>query len=201
MKPTHPGLEGEDLKLFKSVYDENFEDLFIYAKAITRTDDLANEVVSDVFFDLLKSQKALRYIRDARAYLFKSVKNGCIKVLSRDPIKFQYLQEDQEYQLVEFIDPEEVMLSKELEDFIHQSIEKLSPQCQLVFRMVREENKPYSEVAEELEISPNTVRNHMVAATKCLKTELTNYYSDPKIIKLVSTLAVGLLMIQGLQIF
>lgn len=190
MRSTNSEHEDDYLRRLKSIYHDNFEDLYIYAKTITHSDDLAKDVVSDVFYDLIKSESVFDHIRNPRAYLFKSVKNGCIKILSRDPIQFELLQEDQEYQLIEHHDPEELMMSRELEDFINSAVENLSDQCQLVFKMIRVENKHYDEVAEALGISTNTVRNHLVAATKCLRIELNNHFADPKVIKLVTNLAV-----------
>ncbi|XOV91586.1 MAG: hypothetical protein ACFHWX_15395 [Bacteroidota bacterium] len=51
--------ELEFSKLFKSIYEEQFESLYSYALTITGTSDLAKDAVSEVFFDLLKSQRDL----------------------------------------------------------------------------------------------------------------------------------------------
>ena len=118
----------EYVRSLKEIYESYFEDLYSYAKAITNSTDLAKDAVSEVFFDLIKTRRDLTYIRDIKSYLFKSVKNGCIKLVSRDPIHFETLFEESEYQLIEEINPEEIIMGKELEDFLHNAIEKLPPQ-------------------------------------------------------------------------
>ncbi|XOV91585.1 MAG: RNA polymerase sigma factor [Bacteroidota bacterium] len=138
-------------------------------------------------------------MKDIRAYLLKSVKNSCIKIISRDPIQFEKLQMGIETKLVEEIDPEEVLIGKELDQFLEEAIESLSPQCQLVFNMVRLQNKKYNDVANELGISVNTVRNLLVSALKHIRKRIETSYDEhpiirflPKIGSIIPLLASGL---------
>jgi len=163
--------------LLKKCYEQYFDDLLHYAKAITKSSDVAKDVVAEVFFDLIKSGRDINFIHDMKAYLFRSVKNGCIKQLSKDPVQFDCLRDDYEFRLIEEFDPEEIMMNKQLDDFVMKSVNNLSPHCQLVFKMLRLHHKSYEEVANELDISVNTVRNHLVSATKYLRQEIEKYYN------------------------
>ena len=48
-------------------------------------------------------------------------------------------------------------------------LEKLPKQQQVVFRMSRLEGLNYDEIAEQLNISRNTVKNHLVQAVKNIR--------------------------------
>ncbi len=67
---------------------------------------------------------------------------------------------------------EELVMHDDLRRFTEEVLTKLPRQQQLVYRMSRQEDLSYDEIAEELNISRNTVRNHLVAALKTLKTQL-----------------------------
>tara|TARA_Y100001949_G_scaffold170789_1_gene172387 strand:+ start:318 stop:926 length:609 start_codon:yes stop_codon:yes gene_type:complete len=188
-------------QLFKSIYEEQFENLYSYALTITGTPDLAKDAVSEVFFDLLKSQRDLSHVKDIRAYLLKSVKNSCIKIISRDPIQFEKLQSGIETKLVEEIDPEEVLIGKELDQFLEDAIKSLSPQCQLIFNMVKLQGKKYEDVANELGISMNTVRNHLVSSLKHIRNRIEKNYDDHSVIRLLTKLGSIILILASVLYF
>lgn len=177
-------------KSLKEIYSIYFDDLFVYAKTITNSSDLAKDAVSDVFMYLLRSKTDLNYVRDVQAYLLKSVKNSAIKIVSRNPVRLEYIQEDQEFQIAEEINPYNILLGKELEGFVHEAIKQLPPHGQLVFKMIRMNQRTYEEVAAELGISVNTVRNHLVAATKILRGKMKEFYAEKTLIKISDILGI-----------
>jgi RNA polymerase sigma factor (sigma-70 family) len=67
---------------------------------------------------------------------------------------------------------EEQLLMTDLIKSLNHSIAKLSDQCQLVFRLVKEDGYKYKEVAEMLDISIKTVEYHMGNALKKIAEDL-----------------------------
>ncbi len=59
--------------------------------------------------------------------------------------------------------------SKDLEKQIQEKILILPPQCRKVFLLSREEQLPYKEIAKKLNISVNTVDQHIQKALRILK--------------------------------
>ena len=154
---------------------------------------MAKDVVSDVFFNLWNSKTDLSEIVELKAYLFTSVKNQAIRANSSDPAKFQSHYHDEVCRSVEYINPEDLMIGKELEHFLQNVIDSLHPQCQLVFRMLREDNLKYTEVAEALDISTSTVKHHLTTALRKIRLELSDHFSETPVLKLISSLCVFLL--------
>jgi RNA polymerase sigma factor (sigma-70 family) len=72
---------------------------------------------------------------------------------------------------------EEGILLEDLERFTEQVLGSLPKQQQLVYRMSRQQELSYDEIAEELNISRNTVKNHLVSALKTLRTQLQKAFS------------------------
>jgi len=54
-------------------------------------------------------------------------------------------------------------------------LETLPPQCRKVFELSRMEQLSYSEIASQLNISTNTVENHISKALKLLRIELKEF--------------------------
>ena len=70
----------------------------------------------------------------------------------------------------EFYDQtEDYIFNKERVDLLHQAIEKLPAQRKEIFKLCRIEGKSYQEAAEILSLSPSTVSNQLVSATKYIK--------------------------------
>jgi RNA polymerase sigma factor (sigma-70 family) len=62
--------------------------------------------------------------------------------------------------------PEEILIGQEVLQVINQAINELPPKCKLIFRLVKEDNLKYREVAELLHLTPKTVENQMGIAVK-----------------------------------
>ncbi|WP_288878981.1 sigma-70 family RNA polymerase sigma factor [Pedobacter panaciterrae] len=65
---------------------------------------------------------------------------------------------------------EESLLLSDLRQFTESALVQLPPQQQLIFRMSRYQGLSYDEIAEQLHLSRNTVKNHLIAALKTLRT-------------------------------
>jgi RNA polymerase sigma factor (sigma-70 family) len=59
-----------------------------------------------------------------------------------------------------------------LHQFIEKQIAELPPKTRLVFEMSRKTNLSRKEIAEELQISEETVKSHMHGALKALRVKL-----------------------------
>jgi len=65
---------------------------------------------------------------------------------------------------------EESLLLSDLRQFTESALVQLPPQQQLIFRMSRYQGLSYDEIADQLHLSRNTVKNHLIAALKTLRT-------------------------------
>jgi RNA polymerase sigma-70 factor (family 1) len=173
---------------FRDIYVQFFDGLIAYAVIITKSEAVAKDVVSEVFFNLWKAQTDFSSIRNIKAYLFASVKNQAIRTHSSDPILFYA---DSDFRLnssIDRIDPEELFIGDEMNSFLAEVVENLPLQCRLVFNMVKERDMKYAEVASELNISLDTVKYHLKTALKRIRSELTSHFKDNRIIRMTSNI-------------
>lgn len=160
---------------FRLLYNHYYTKLFRQALYyLNNNPDYAQEVVADVFVAFWQSRKILDTIKDPDAYLFIALKHAAARYIEKNyKKKTELLIEnlpDKDYSNSDTTDFD--LLDIELQTKYKQALEKLPPRCAEIFRLVREERKKYSEVADILGISPKTVDNQMNKAVKLLYAEL-----------------------------
>ncbi len=195
VKPLHPS----DQK-FQEIYETYFDRLFAYAYQVAGSYDMAKDIVSEVFSTLLHSNRDLAGINNIQSYLYKSVKNQAVKAISMDPLSFEGQSHSEQMEYVDNTNPQDLLVGKELEDFLKTLIDDLPPNCQLVFRMVREEGLSYEEAAEKLGLAPKTVKNQLFLALSKIKTGLAEHFKDTPVIRMISNLSCFLLATSILSI-
>jgi RNA polymerase sigma factor (sigma-70 family) len=58
---------------------------------------------------------------------------------------------------------------KETNLLLHKALSRLSKQQKLIYILSREEGLKYEEIAQRLNVSPSTVKNHMIVALRTLR--------------------------------
>ncbi len=169
-------MEKNDGKAFEEFFNMLYPRFYRYAFMFLKSDVLCEELVSDVFLKLWNIRHKLNEIKQLEFYLFRSVKNQALTYLKRNinqPLKItEYIQSS----LVDYREPEYLMITSELSSKIEAAISSLPNKCQVVFRMVREDGLSYKQVAVLLDISPKTVENQMSNALKRIKKIIKEYY-------------------------
>jgi RNA polymerase sigma-70 factor (ECF subfamily) len=153
---------------FKRLYLLHYGRLFCLAKSLVKQDVVAEEIVDDVFMNLWTNRATLTSINNFAYYCYRAVKNKSLTHISKSNIK-QVQIEDINIEIVDSsITGEQQLVYEDLARTINDSLSKLSEQCKLVFKLVKEDGLKYREVAELLDISVKTVEYHMGNALKQL---------------------------------
>ena len=169
----------QDLKkIFVEIYEENFERLIRYAFSITKEKGLAEDVVSQVFTNLWDKRHRLNKIREVRFYLNTAVKNQAIKIMAKNAklpaLKISNKLTDH-YTVADIIDPENLLMGKELKEILSKVFADLPPQAGKVYKLSQNE-KSNEEISKEMGISKRTVENHHYIILKKLKEAISKYF-------------------------
>ena len=155
---------------FEIIYKHYYDYLCHYAWKFVNEKELAEEVVSEVFYKLWKNKKKIKVKTSFRSYLFIAVRNQSFDYL-RKIRKVNYIDDTEaiKSKIVDRHSPLEEAIFNEIYLNLEKAIENLPQQCRLIFRMSRDEGLRYREIANQLNISIKTVETQMGRALKRLR--------------------------------
>jgi RNA polymerase sigma-70 factor (family 1) len=170
----------EDVAAYKKLFFFFFLPLKSFSFSILKSKEIAEEVVSDIFVEIWAKRKQLTEIEDLKIYLYISVRNASLRrlhqaqktsVLSLDQLEVEFASPDP--------DAETYLITNELAEKIDQAIEALPPQCKIIFKMARQDNLKYKEIAQLLNISVKTIDNQLSTALKKIASVLHTSVKRP----------------------
>lgn len=149
------------------LFDRFYRPLCVYALKFIDDMQVAEDLVQDVFVRFWEEKKYRSVQGSLKNYLFVSIRNRSINYLtSKKVVNTDYIETlKKEFTFHQFEEDELEEKKKKL----NQEIAKLPPQSQKVLKMIVFERKKYKEVAEELDVSINTVKTHFSRALKHLR--------------------------------
>lgn len=165
-----------DEKAFNVLFERYRNRLYSYLVKVTKSKESAEEATLDVFLKIWNARQALHEIANFEAFLFRVVHNKAIDCLRRAKTS-QMMRQELWAGLEELADAaaaDQKILNADTEIAIHTAVNQLSPQRQQVFRLSREEYLSYDQIAERMQISRHTVRNHVSAALQFIRSHLDN---------------------------
>lgn len=162
------------------LYEQMFGPLHRFSYSIVKSNEAAEEIVSDVFIKIWQIRARLPEIENLKVYLFTIAKNFSINYIHRNYKNVSYCIDEIDIEpVVSLGNPEELFISREIINKIKTAIRDLPPQCRLIFQLVKEEGMQYKEVAEILNISVLTVRNQLVIAIRKIAAVLPDGLRSP----------------------
>lgn len=169
---------------FEKLFRDNFASMCNLAFTIVKSEDVAKDIVQQVFLNLWQKKNTLTIHTAIRPYLYKAVVNTGINHIKKEK-KFAPLESFMEKE-----NDENDPLKKDSDiECIHKVINKLPPVCQKVFRLSRFSNLSNKEIANELNISVKSVEKHITKAFKILRKDLKPLILSEKVIIVIFILS------------
>ena len=169
---------------FEDIYLSYFSKMKYFAKEYVISEEDAENIVQDVFVELWENKEMLNMHMNLIAYLFTTIKNKCLNHLRHKLVVQETaskLQEEYTISLRMNLDSLEafdnnLFSDQDIEKIIYRALDTLSEKCRTIFIMSKIEGKKQKEIAQELNISINTIETQMGIAYKKLRIELKDYF-------------------------
>jgi len=168
---------------FETFYITWYSRAKYFAREYVLSEAEAENVVQDVFLHLYERWNLLDENIKLVAYFFTAIKNRCIDYLRKQMQEFQTANELQsefelairmKYDSLEIFEAD-FLNEESLENQLKCALQKLPDRCREIFIMNKLEGKKQKQIAEELQITVNTVETQMGIAYKKLREELKDY--------------------------
>jgi len=159
---------------FRSIFDRYFPSLCVFANKFVNDEDLSKDMVQEVFLKVWNSATEFESDKSLKVYLYLATKNTCFDYLKKERRKNQTTDFDGDL----YFDDDLVILDIIREETYRQLEEAIDHLPGKAKEVVRLNLKSLSnlEIAEELNVSINTVKTHKLSAFKKLREQLGKQY-------------------------
>jgi RNA polymerase sigma-70 factor (ECF subfamily) len=178
-------LSGGDIQAFETLYHRYSVPVYQNLLKLLKSPEEAEELLQDIFLKVWDKRAALDIHSGFGNYLF-AVSRNLVYDFFRKTQRDRHLHARivsvaaEQYSHIE-----EKLLRYENENLLQQAVEHLPPVRQKVFRLCKIEGFSYEEVSRLLGISPSTISDHIVKATRSVK-EFVHTHQDTTLLLLVA---------------
>lgn len=168
-------IASDDERAFQQIFERFRSALLSYLVMFTKSSDEAKELTQEIFLKLWLNREHLSGVESPQHYIFTMARNKAVDYLRRAALdsrmRRNLWESIKEHRSV----TEEQVFANEKSRLVDEAIYKLSLQKQIVFRLSRVEGLTHDQIAVQLNISKNTVKNHIVASVKFIKDYLIQH--------------------------
>lgn len=172
---TTDDLKRGDQIAFRHLFTNFYENLCSYGYTIVRDMDEAEDIVQKIYCKLWDQRVDLNIHTSIKSYLYRAVHNDCLNRLKQQKRHSKH-NTSYSYSLPSTSNPQDGTLTySELKQQVVKTLDTLPPQCKKVFELSRVEQLSYVEIGKRLNLSVNTVENHMSKALKLMRQGLKDF--------------------------
>ncbi len=158
-----------DEKISKELFELYFRSACSFAKSLLKDEQLAYDIVQEAFIRIWEKNILFTSIISYKVYLYNTVRNASYNHLKRN-LRHTEIEKELEEDAVD-----QMIIAAEIEaELLHQI--NLLPTSQRNVILLRLKGMTMEEIANELQLSLNTVKTHKKRAYKQLRDKLGDFY-------------------------
>jgi RNA polymerase sigma-70 factor (ECF subfamily) len=158
-----------DEDAFRQLFHSHYNKLAAFVQKLTRSHSTTEELVQDVFVKVWLHRSELNSIDRFESWMYVIARNHVFNHLKKTAREYQQQQvwlEQAESDNVATADQSDAV---DMYSFIENSIEKLPPQQKKIYLLKRQSGLRNEEIAQQLNISMETVKKHFTLALRFIK--------------------------------
>lgn len=161
-----------DQQAFRQAFYQYKDRLFSYCYRFTKSEEVAEEIVHDALLKIWADRHRLDPNRSFISYLYTITRNLSLNFLKK--LAAEEALKTQVSHLASGVsnDTVEAVHYASLTYVAEQAVQQLPFQQQQIYRMSRQRAMSHEEIAQHLNISKHTVRNHIIKALQSIKRHL-----------------------------
>lgn len=160
-------LKRNDRNAYSELFDGYFDKLFTFALNMVFREDVANDIVQEVFIAIYEKSVFTNYKGSLKAYLYTSVRNRCYNYLRDAKVEDRHMALYAEAAV--YSDSVDVIDEEEILEKIRQVMDDLPDKCREVCLLRFVQGCKYSDIAERLSMNENTVKAQLHRGTEKIK--------------------------------
>jgi len=157
-----------DEHAFRQLFHYYKKKIYTIALKITRSEIKAEELLQDVFLIIWMKREHLKEIEDFQPYLSAITRYESYRAIKTAAKEKKRKEQFNDLEII-YTHIEEKISIEEFNTFLHTAINRLSPQQQQVYKLIKEQGLTREQTAEVMQLSPQTVKTHLAKAMKMLR--------------------------------
>lgn len=177
-----------DQQAFTAIYLHYHGGIYNYLLKFTKNPKLTEDLVHDVFLKIWEVREQLDIKSSFSAYLYRFARNIAITQLNRIAL-YSTIRDEVLHRVSLNMNDQALMdavESRQYEELLQKAIINLPVQRREAFILCRQQGKTYEEAAALMNISRNTLKQHLALAVKSIKAYLLEYGDISLLMLLVS---------------
>lgn len=160
-------IKADAARAYKVIFDQYYKPLCSFARKYVLDLDIAEDIIQDLFLKFWEQRNDIEFNTSIKSYLFQSARNECLNYLKHQFVEEKYKEHILNTSSEAFF--QDKLEEEEINQMLYKAIQSLTPRCKQIFELSRFEGKSFDEIALELSISKNTIKNQMVTTLKQIR--------------------------------
>ena len=171
MKPLrnsiHKFLKSAEVTFFEGLYRDYFTRTLFFAQQYLPDPEEAREIAQETFVTLWEKRTEIRPDLSVQAFILTIAKHKYSDNLTaRETMANYSALSDETFDTVQM---------QELEQLIGQALSELPEKTRIIYKMSRDQEMTYEEIAQEIDLSVKSVEYHMTKALAHMRHKLKDY--------------------------
>lgn len=170
-------LQQGNEKAFERLFKDHFKSLHAYAYTFLKDNEMAEEIVQNVFCRIWEKRDQLKTDGSLKSYLYRSVHNESLNYIKHQKVKANFgvyyagqMEHSEEQQQASV-----KVMTTELQQHITAAMNELPQQCRTIFQLSRFEQLKYQQIADQMGLSVKTIENQMGKALRLMRIKLAEF--------------------------
>ncbi len=166
-------LQKGDMTAFDAIYQQYGRRVSGFVFRYIKQEADVEEIVQEVFVKIWVNRHKLDADASFESYLFTITYNTIISIIRKRVNEKKYVEHVKSLQRHNYVDNTiDDIQYKDLNTKVDLLLNQLTPRQKEIFLLSREQGLTHKEIAAKLNISSNTVKNHLVTTLSFLKSKL-----------------------------
>jgi RNA polymerase sigma-70 factor (ECF subfamily) len=181
-------LAAGDKDAYASVFEKYWDRVYGAAMRLTKSPEMARDLAQDIFLKLWDQRHQLPGVKNFPSFLYAITRN-----LVHDHLRKKVFRESNREYLINYFSraeatAPELLESREMDDLLYTSIDKLPPKLKQVLKLGRLEGLSHEEIAARMGITAQSSKTYMVRALAALNKEMARHAEKMALIFLLAFL-------------
>ncbi|TCC87858.1 RNA polymerase sigma factor [Pedobacter hiemivivus] len=170
-------LKTSDHAAFTEIYNRYFYLLYVHAVKKLRDEDLAKDLLHELFTKLWVRREWPLTAENLTGYLFTLTRNRILDHFSHQKVKARYMDSLKNYMTTWSSSRTDALVREnDLNALINKEIDAMPKKMRAIFVLSRREQLTYTEIAEKLNTNENNVSKQVNNGIRLLKKKLSIFF-------------------------